>query len=75
LAFSGSTPYVVYQDNASGGYATVMMYNGASWVNVGSPNFSAGAAANPSLAIYNGVPYVAYGDAGNSNKATVMAYH
>jgi hypothetical protein len=35
----------------------------------------AGAANNPSLAIYNGVPYVAYTDAGNSNKATVMAYH
>jgi len=55
--------------------ATVMKYDGSSWVNVGSAGFSAGGAGYISLAIdSNNTPYVAYQDNGNGDKATVMKY-
>jgi len=46
----------------------------ASWVNVGSPGFSAGDAEYTSLAFEGGTPYVAYRDGSNSYKATVMKF-
>jgi hypothetical protein len=52
-----------------------MKYDGSSWVNVGSPGFSAGKADYISIAIdATGTPYVVYKDFGNSSKATVMKY-
>jgi hypothetical protein len=46
------------------------------WVNVGSPGFSAGTASNQSLAIdSNGIPYVAYEDRENADKTTVMKFN
>jgi MBG domain/IPT/TIG domain len=81
LAFSPSgTPYVAYSDDSTdngSGPATVMEYNGTSWVTVGSAGFSAGVALYESLAFSpSGTPYVAYmDDLANSNKATVMEYN
>ncbi|MCP4142350.1 MAG: sortase [Chloroflexi bacterium] len=46
----------------------------SSWVNVGSPGFSAGKAFYTSLAFDGSTPYVAYQDAANGYKATVMKF-
>ena len=67
------TPYVVYQDGGNGSKATVMLYNGSSWVNAGSAGFSAGSVGYTSIAIdSSGTPYIVYQDWGNEGKATVM---
>ena len=72
------TPYVVYSDgDAMGeGRATVMKYNGSSWVTVGAPKFSAGTAEYTSIAIdSSGTPYVVYEDFGHGERGTVMKYN
>ena len=78
LAFNpiNSLPYVAYMDWGNSQKATVMMFNGTNWVNVGNAGFSAGEAFFTSLAfsLSNGQPYVAYSDNGNSSKATVMKF-
>jgi Secretion system C-terminal sorting domain len=57
------------------GKATVMKFDGANWVNVGSACFSAGTTYSESLKFSpSGVPYVAYTDSINSSKATVMRF-
>jgi len=81
LALDGSgTPYVAYQagflSSLNTGPATVMKYNGSSWVIVGSPGFSGGGAESTSIAIdTGGTPYVFYMDSVNGWKATVMKYN
>jgi hypothetical protein len=73
LAISaGGVPYVVFEDQADNDMATVMNFIGGSWVNVGNPDFSAGKAYDPSLALNGNTPYVAYEDNANGDKATVM---
>ena len=50
-----------------------MRFNGASWVVVGSPGFSAGRAGSVSLSFSpDGTPYIAYSD--ENGKATVMRF-
>ena len=74
---SSGTPYVIYQDQASGSGsgATVMSYNGSSWVDVGPVNFSMGSAAYTALAINaGGIPYTVCENVGNGYKATVMSF-
>ncbi|HNV97298.1 MAG TPA: hypothetical protein PKL13_03190, partial [bacterium] len=69
-------PHIAFYDGYNSKKATVMKYNGSSWVNVGSAGFSSGQADYVSLAIdSNNIPYVAFKDAGNSSKATVMKYN
>jgi hypothetical protein len=68
------TPYVAYSDGDNGSKATVMTYDGSNWVNVGSPDFSAGGAYFESLNVYNGTPYIAFMDYANGRKTTVMMY-
>ena len=70
--------YVAFQDNStlSTKKATVMMYNGTSWVMVGGTAVSNGAAGSLSLALSGtGTPYLAYSDNAAGAKATVMSYN
>jgi len=75
---NSGTLYVGYQDLSPSYYekATVMKYNGSTWVTVGSPGFSAGAASFTKIAIdYTGTPYMVFADNSDSTKATVMKYN
>jgi len=71
------TPYVIFQDDltSSPQKATVMKFNGSSWVNVGIPDFSGASAYSTSIAFNSsGVPYVVYGDYSVSGKASSMKF-
>jgi len=83
IAFNNNnTPYVAYDDLgcvAGGWKASVMKYNGTSWVPVGSPCFSAGQEANLITMAIDGIgtPYVVYEDVPKGQlygPATVMKY-
>jgi len=73
LAISGSTPYVVYQDVASGERAVVMKLNsaGTAWEIVGNSPVSDAYASYTTIAFNGNTPYVAYRDGANDQKATV----
>ena len=76
LVIDGSgTPYIAYEDGDNSDKATVMKYDGTSWVPVGAPGFSDGAVNNLSLAIDLDTPYIAYSDANNSGKITAMKFN
>jgi hypothetical protein len=76
LAMSNSgVPYVAFTDWSAGNKATVMRLNaaGTDWETVGSPGFTPGGAARPSLSLNNAeVPYIAFVDGSNATKITVM---
>jgi hypothetical protein len=79
LAFSPSgQPYVAFADGASIPWmsATVMKFDGSSWVYVGNPGFSNGFTWQESLAFSpSGEPYVGYIDYPDSSKTSVMKYN
>ncbi len=77
IAFSNAgEAWVAFRDNSNGNKATVMKYDGTSWVIVGQAGFSAGACAYTTIKFNSsGVPYVAYVDDFNSNKASVMMFN
>src|SRR5690606_2530310 len=72
--------YLAYNDEGFGltaGQATVMKYDGNSWVPVGSPGFTAGAAQHSDFTLGNGdTLYFAYsnGTGANMSKAAVMMF-
>jgi hypothetical protein len=76
LAFDATgNPYLSYQHGGLGNKASVMKFNGTTWVNVGLPGFSASVSAHNGIAIDgNDNPYVIYFDQGNGNMTTVMKY-
>ena len=69
-------PYVAFQDGNNGNKASVMKYNGSTWVAVGSPGISVGVAYSIKMVIDNhsSIPYIWYYDAGNSDQLMVMKY-
>ncbi len=81
IAIDGNgTLYAAYPD-CSGGWEVctfkliVKKYYGSTWVDVGSPGFSAGGVDDISIAFdENGTPYVAYVNA-DTYKANVMKYN
>lgn len=72
--------YLAYNDEGFGltaGQATVMKYDGNSWVPVGSPGFTAGAAQHSDFTFGNGdTLYFSYsnGTGANMSKAAVMMF-
>ena len=75
LAFDSSgQPFVAFQDAGNSWKATVMKFDGANCVNVGTAGFSAGVVFYTNIAFSpSGEPHVAYKD-GNYGKATVMKF-
>ena len=71
-----SHPCLAFMDGFHSNKASVMKFNGTSWVYLGPPGFSADEADYISLAFSpGGVPYVAYQDYGKSMKATVKKFN
>ena len=77
LTMRGATPIVAFSDAGNGSKAMAMKLNNSNvWVNIGSADFSAGAAYNTTVAVDSvGYTYVAYTDVANGSKATVMSYN
>jgi hypothetical protein len=68
-------PYIVFRDIHHYSKASVMNFNGTSWVYVGIAGFSDGDVSCTSLAFSDsGVPFVAYMDRSNGYKTTVMKF-
>ncbi|MEQ8171892.1 MAG: hypothetical protein ABRQ38_23575, partial [Candidatus Eremiobacterota bacterium] len=74
IVIDQGVPYVGYKDGSQSMKATVMKFNGTSWVPVGNKGFSQGNAA-PVLKIYNHTLYAALYDAGIGNKISVMKFN
>ena len=69
-------PCLAFMDGYHSNKASVMKFNGTSWVYLGSPGFSSAEADFIRLAFSpSGDPYIAYQDYGNSLKATVMKFN
>ncbi len=70
------TTYVAFNDGLNAGKATVMKFDGTSWMNVGDAGISAGSVDSISITTdQNGTPYIAFRDNGNDGKATVMRFN
>ena len=57
---TGGTPYIAFRDEANGGKATVMKYNGSSWETVGSAGITPTDVTAVSFAVMNSSPVVAF---------------
>lgn len=75
LALTGSDlPIVAYRDASTtpANKATVMQFNGSTWVTIGGVGISDGTALGTSIAFdTQGTPYIAYIDGASSYRATV----
>ncbi len=62
---SAGVPYMVYQDIENNNKATVKMYDGSNWVQVGPIGFTANSATNTTIGLdASNTPYVFYTDHG-----------
>ncbi|WP_417915636.1 hypothetical protein [Candidatus Electronema sp. JM] len=67
------TPYIAFRNSADGSKASVMRFDGTSWVQVGGGAASTGAASDISLALDGtGIPYVAFSNAVDGGKLRVV---
>jgi hypothetical protein len=77
LAFApDGSPYVAYQDYGNSKKATVMRFDGGTWVDVGNPGFSAGAGSVTLAFSPDGVPYVGVNNGldSDSSRNSVMKF-
>ena len=79
IAFSGTTPYVAWQEDCGSLQYQIFVkhYNGSSWIQDGiSLNLNTEEAAYaPSIAIYNGTPYVAFREYNAAGKTQIFLMH
>ncbi len=74
---SNNVPYVAYTNDVNGSKTTVMKFNGSSWENVGTAEFSAGLVGSSISLVLdsNNIPYLAYNDSANNFRAVVMKFN
>ncbi|MEM1254119.1 MAG: DUF4347 domain-containing protein [Cyanobacteria bacterium P01_H01_bin.21] len=71
---SKGTPYIIFQDDNSG-LLTVKQFNGAEWVNIGTPGFTGGSVGFVGLEFdSNDTPYIVFKDDANRSRASVMRF-
>jgi hypothetical protein len=71
---SNDVMQVAYSNEADGGKATLLRWDGSNWSTVGNPAFTPGVATNLSLSFSATATYVAFRDSANQNKASVMRW-
>lgn len=77
LAIDGNDVlYLAYQNQqVSGGSANVVKFDGANWVDVGTPNITNGTTAHESLVIdASGNPFLAFFDGNAGSRTSVVTY-
>lgn len=74
LTIFNGQPCIGYVDYTVNHKATVMCYNGSSWLSLGAPGFSAGQVDNTTLASYGNDLYIAYLDKYNGSRITVLKW-
>ena len=75
LEFYNNTPYIAFADYRHAGKATVLSYDGSSWVSVGTSGFSAGYSAFTEIMFDTaGHPHLAYVDDSLANRIVVMKF-
>lgn len=75
FAVDNGTPYVAFEDTNQSDKATVMKFNGSSWVTLGSAGMTPDPVGAVSLAVYNNTPYLAYEDTSFENEGSVLAFN
>jgi hypothetical protein len=75
ICVNGTTPYVFFGDNATyGGKARLVKYDGANWINVGTPGFSNGTIVSTKLYFVGSTPYVAFTEQAANTYIKTMKY-
>lgn len=70
---TSGVPYLLYEEN--GADATIVKFNGSTWVNVGGPNTINGYPCSIGINPVTNAPYVLFGDASNGQKASVKMFN
>jgi hypothetical protein len=68
-------PCIGFKEIVDSSKASVMRFDGNSWIVVGKRRFSNGSAGEPKLVLgQNDTPFMVYQDGGNGDKLTVMKF-